>query len=275
MSTRAVSTLSKSLRLFSVALVHPLEGYDRIHTLLEVRRQRALRPEEYKEYQDYPCRDQATGLAALESAAGIPLRSHLSEMALTQLQYSLESSFQEFGDAHAPFDGDHNADARLAGTCYAIARGLRPTLVVETGVCYGVSSACLLQALRQNRHGHLHSIDLPPLAKDADHYVGTLVPANLRSRWTLHRGTALRLLPTLLQHLGQIDLFLHDSLHTYEHMRFEFDAAWEALRPGGLLIADDIERNRAFLEFATRPDVRTAVVMRFSEGDALFGVAVK
>lgn len=79
----------------------------------------------------------------------------------------------------------------------------------------------------------------------------------------------------LLQHLGQIDLFLHDSLHTQEHMRFEFEEAWAALRPGGLLIADDIQGNRAFLELAGRPDVRATVVLRFSEGDALFGVAVK
>ena len=274
MGPHAASTLSKSLRLFSVALVHPLEGYDRVHTLLELRRQRARRPEEGVEYQEYQGQDPAHGLAVLESAAGIHLRSHLHEAALAHLQSTMERSLKQLGN-NCPFDLDHNGDPRLAATCYAIARGLRPTRVVETGVCYGVTSACLLQALHQNRHGHLHSIDLPPLAKDADRHVGMLIPEELRSRWTLHRGTTVRLLPPLLQHLGQIDLFLHDSLHTYEHMRFEFDAGWAALRPGGLLISDDIQGNRAFLEFVTRPDVRAAVVLRFSEGNALFGVAVK
>ena len=146
---------------------------------------------------------------------------------------------------------------------------------METGVCYGVTSAYLLQAMQQNGTGHLHSIDLPPLAKNADKFVGALIPDPLRSRWTLHRGNAQRLLPPLLRQLGPIDFFLHDSLHTYEHMKLEFAAGWAALRPGGLLMSDDVEGNTAFLEHATRSDVRASVVMRFSEGDALFGIAVK
>ena len=262
------STLSKSLRLASVALLHPLEGYDRFHTILQVRRQGAPCAD------DYDWLGPATGLAILESAASIDIQSHLADPALPQLEAQIQRSFQLLGD-HLPFEVHHNGDARLARTCYAIIRGLRPTLAIETGVCYGVTSACLLQAMQQNGTGHLHSIDLPPLAKNADKFVGALIPDPLRSRWTLHRGNAQRLLPPLLRQLGPIDFFLHDSLHTYEHMKLEFAAGWAALRPGGLLMSDDVEGNTAFLEHATRSDVRASVVMRFSEGDALFGVAVK
>ncbi len=262
------STLAKSLRLASVALLNPREGYDRFHAILELRRQGAPRTGDYH-WQDF-----TTALATLESATGLDLRSHLADPALTQLEAQIQRNFQQLG-TDLPFPVQHNGDARLAHACYAIARGLRPMRVVETGVCYGVTSAFLLQALRQNSPGHLHSIDLPPLARQADEYVGCLIPAALRSRWTLHRGNAQRLLPPLLAQLGPIDLFLHDSLHTYEHMRFEFAAAWAALRSGGLLVADDIEGNTAFLEHAARPDVRASVVMKFSEGNALFGIAVK
>jgi predicted O-methyltransferase YrrM len=266
---RALSsfTLSKSLCLASVALLHPREGYDRLYNILQVHRQGAPRAH------DYHGEDLATGLALLESAAAINLQSHLADPVLAQLEAQIQNSFQSLGDH--PFNAYHNGDAQLARTSYAITRGLRPTLAVETGVCYGVTSTCMLQAMQQNGTGRLHSIDLPPLARKADQYVGSLIPQGLRNRWTLHRGNAQRLLAPLLRQLGPIDFFLHDSLHTYEHMTLEFNAAWTALRSGGLLMADDIEGNRAFLEHAARPDVRAAVVMRFSEGDALFGIAVK
>ena len=268
MCALSTSSLSKSLRLASVALLHPLEGYDRFHTILQVRRQGAPCTD------DYDWQDPATGLALLESAAAIDIQSHLADPALPLLEAQIQRSFQLLGD-HLPFEAHHNGDSRLARTCYAIIRGLRPTLAVETGVCYGVTSACLLQAMQQNGTGHLHSIDLPPLARKADKYVGSLIPVDLCGRWTLHRGNSQRLLAPLLEQLGPIDFFLHDSLHTYEHMKLEFQAAWAALRSGGLLMSDDIEGNTAFLEHAARPDVRASVVMKFSEGDALFGVSVK
>jgi predicted O-methyltransferase YrrM len=268
MCAMSSSALSKSLRLASVALLNPLECYDRFHTILQVRRQGAPCTD------DYDWQDPAAGLALLESAAAIDIQSHLDDPALPLLEAQIQRSFQLLED-HLPFDAYHNGDPRLARTCYAVIRALRPTLAVETGVCYGVTSACLLQAMQQNGTGHLHSIDLPPLARKADKYVGSLIPHALRDRWTLHRGNSQRLLAPLLEQLGTIDFFLHDSLHTYEHMKLEFEAAWAALRPGGLLMSDDIEGNTAFLEHAARPDVRASVVMRFSEGDALFGVSVK
>jgi predicted O-methyltransferase YrrM len=261
-------SLAKSLRLASVALINPLECYDRFRTILQVRRQGAPRTA------DYAWQDSALALRILQSAASIDIQSHLREPELSQLESATKRRFNQLGKDR-PFHAAHNGDPRVAQTCYAIARGLRPTLVVETGVCYGVTSAHLLQAMQQNGLGHLHSIDLPPLGRNADQYVGALIPTPLRERWTLHRGNSLRLLPSLLQQLGQIDFFLHDSLHTYEHMKLEFAAAWAALRPGGLLMSDDIEGNRAFLELAAQADVRVAVVMKFSEGNALFGVAVK
>ena len=56
-------------------------------------------------------------------------------------------------------------------------------------------------------------------------------------------------LPRLLERLGTIDIFLHDSLHTLEHMTFEFEIAWKYIRPGGFLASDDIDYNEAFSQF--------------------------
>lgn len=76
-----------------------------------------------------------------------------------------------------------------------------------------------------------------------------MVPAELRSRWHLVLGRSQDELPPLLEQLDGIDLFMHDSEHSYECMSFEFATAWTALRPGGVLIADDVTVNTAWDEF--------------------------
>ena len=47
---------------------------------------------------------------------------------------------------------------------YALLRRLQPEVLVETGVCNGVSSAVILHALHANERGHLYSVDLPEFA---------------------------------------------------------------------------------------------------------------
>jgi predicted O-methyltransferase YrrM len=121
---------------------------------------------------------------------------------------------------------------------YYLVRALRPRVVVETGVCYGASSAYILEALEANHHGELYSIDLgntkdePP----SDY----LVPWKLTRRWHLCIGDSKRLLPSLLEQLGAIDLFHHDSLHTYEHMMWEYETAFPRLSPTGVLSSHDV-----------------------------------
>jgi predicted O-methyltransferase YrrM len=175
---------------------------------------------------------------------------------------------------HAPYTLTHNADVALARCCYAVCRGLAATCVVETGVGYGVTSAFLLRALEENGGGELHSIDLPPLERGADEYVGALVPPALRARWRLYRGLSRRLLPDVLARAGTIDVFLHDSDHTYDNMRFEFEHAWTRLRDGGALLADDVEGNAAFDELRMRAPHAHAVFGQV-EKPGLFGVAIR
>jgi predicted O-methyltransferase YrrM len=145
-----------------------------------------------------------------------------------------------------PFDRRWAADSLLARCCYLMCRLLEPAVVVETGVAYGVSSAFILRALEENGRGVLHSVDLPPLRRGYERYWGMAVSGALENRWILHRGASARVLPGLLEELEAVDLFVHDSLHTYRNMRREFEAVWPRLQTGGALIADDVERNGAF-----------------------------
>jgi predicted O-methyltransferase YrrM len=145
---------------------------------------------------------------------------------------------------------------------YAAVRALQPDTVVETGVASGVSSAYLLLALRRNQKGTLHSVEVGDLAYlPAGKEPGWIVPDWLRSRWQLHIGDVAATLPGLLRELGEVDMFIHDSLHTYEHMKFEFELAHPHIKHGGLLLADDALWNSAFQEFVQAfPSPASAII---------------
>ena len=149
---------------------------------------------------------------------------------------------------------------------YALLRELQPEVAVETGVCNGFSTAFLLLALARNDRGRLYSIDLPEVAGE-NYEPGTFwegkggaaippgkepgwtIPAELRARWELTTGRSDEQLLRLLERLGPIGFFMHDSEHSYECMAFEFRTAWPAVEPGGLLVADDWNWNDAWSEF--------------------------
>ncbi len=134
---------------------------------------------------------------------------------------------------------------------YALVRALKPEIILETGVASGVSSSYILLALKANGKGTLHSIEiadtrfLPPGRQN-----GWIIPDWLRERWKLHVGDSRVLLGQIAAQIAPLDMFIHDSLHTHDHMSFEFETAFPFLRPGGLLLADDALWNSAFSNFA-------------------------
>lgn len=149
---------------------------------------------------------------------------------------------------------------------YAMVRARRPAMMIETGGTPGKSSAFILRAMMRNGSGHLHTIDLaPPLSSDARIARGSYhesVPAGLGSNWivdaalrgrqTLHLGPSRELLPPLLSSIGSLDIFLHDSDHSYENMMWEFETAMPALGAHGLLASDDVLANASFPDFCRR-----------------------
>jgi len=202
------------------------------------------------------------------------LKPFLQEDALLAIERTVARGRDQLS-ANPAFGMFHGADFSLARLCYAICRLRKPANVVETGVAHGVSSAFLLQALAVNGTGALWSIDLPPLAEGADDQVGRLVPAELRTRWHLLRGRTRQLLPPLVARLPAIDIFLHDSLHTYRNISREFQTVWPKLPPGGVLLSDDVNLNRAFEHFASRQDIALALTSNEEDKDSVFGAIIK
>jgi predicted O-methyltransferase YrrM len=136
-----------------------------------------------------------------------------------------------------------SATSELAATTYALVKILKPATVVETGVGAGVSSWTILKAMEENERGRLVSIDLPTPNTELLPDVGYLVPADLRHRWDLRTGPSNRLLPQTLKELGEIDMFQHDSRHSYSNQLREYTTAWPSIKQTGILVSDDVSND--------------------------------
>jgi hypothetical protein len=187
----------------------------------------------------------------------------------TMAQHGLRVGRRNYGD-------DDDADPGLARALWCLVLHLHPEHVVETGVAHGLSSRIILEALKRAGDGRLSSIDLPPmtiLERRAE--VGVAVPEVLGERWTYHEGASRRRLPPLLRQLGQIELFFHDSLHSTRNVRWELTTAWRALRPGGVLVVDDVDFNWGFEQFLQTGEDRRPLWCMADDGQRLFAVARK
>jgi hypothetical protein len=259
----------KALLLASLPLKRPVEFYDRLMTLLEVRLERlSTSAPAYQSWQ------QQAVIAEMETHLRVQLVDLLREPALSEIEEIVHRRIARLGHEAAPFHLAHNADPALARLCFVACRALKPDTVLETGVAYGMTSAFILQALEINGRGTLHSVDLPPLGHEADRFVGILIPEALKHRWHLHRGKSKRVLPSLLPQLGRTDIFVHDSLHTYRNMQWELRIVTPYLTPQAIVIADDVEGNPAFLEWASQINPAFWAVMPGTEKEGFWGVSI-
>jgi len=229
---------------------------------------------------DYDPVSWGRALRDLEACLG-PAAAILDEPALRDVEGETRRILRRVNDEN-PRGARWPADSLMARLCYLSCRLIDPEVVVETGVAYGVSSAFILKALQENGRGTLYSIDLPPLRSGYEKFWGVAVPDELRGRWRLHRGSSASVLPRLLPEISTVDLFVHDSLHTHRNMRREFDTIWPHLRNGGLLLADDVERNRAFGELQRKEPTlwhmvedREVTPLHGRAAPIAFGIAMK
>jgi len=189
--------------------------------------------------------------------AGLGLDPDEALDGLERWQPLLDEVFERV--ARAQHQGGLSANSALVE--YGIVRGTRPAVVIETGIAAGISSAHLGAALLENGSGSLVSIDLPPegpiVLDDGAVYdwsvsgVGWAIPDEIRTGLGDRHRVVLEdvrtSLPRLLAELGPIGCFVHDDLHTPDHMRWQYDLVWGALVPGGVIISDDC--NQGWTDF--------------------------
>jgi Methyltransferase domain len=124
---------------------------------------------------------------------------------------------------------------------YGLVRFFKPPLVVETGTHDGLGTAVLLSALQRNTAegspGRLLSFDVDPSS-------GWLLADGDPDLLELHVGDTARILEPALEG-RRVGLFVHDSLHTYEHERFELETAVRHADERLVLISDNAHSSTA------------------------------
>jgi len=135
---------------------------------------------------------------------------------------------------------------------FALVRLSRPQNLVESGVASGVSSTFLLLGIKTNSAGALHSIDFPVIRKEKrgneswaipqGMSSGWAVPMKLRNRWDLRQGRSEDLLRPLLEEIGTLDFYCHDSPVDIRHFEFEMKSIRKHLKPGSLVVADNTDK---------------------------------
>ena len=136
-------------------------------------------------------------------------------------------------------------------TLYILVRAIKPKLFIETGISAGKSSALILLALNHNKFGSLISIDLPVGDKNRVKYskksinvkkeeIGMLVPNYLKNKWRILLGDSKVVLKKILKN-KKPDIFLHDSLHTFDHTKKEIEIILNYKSKNILILCDNIE----------------------------------
>ena len=131
---------------------------------------------------------------------------------------------------------------------YALVCHYRPRVVVESGGNLGMASSFILKAMHDNStiDGKLYSIE-----RSKTIVPGSIIPDDIKAPYVPLQGAVEDFLPGD-QLPAEIDMFLHDSTHRYDHMTTEFEAFWPRLKRGGLLVSHDVNMNAAFVDFVSR-----------------------
>jgi len=229
---------------------HRLRGYAHRYILNRFHKSRVSEYEE-RTLSPYDAIAHITGLGTdqIREASG-------SEPAADMTSLSLSIQKDESG---SPIPSRYDSTSELAAVIRISCKILKPKTVVETGVARGATTTTILKVLEENGTGHLHSVDLPGLSWGYKKHIGELVPHNLRSRWSLKLGPTSYVLSDLLQSLGTIDIFVHDSAHSYHPQKMDYELALAYLSPGGILISDDVT-NDAFIEVAEAHRCRWSII---------------
>jgi len=169
-----------------------------------------------------------------------------------------------------------DGDSSICRAAWCCVLHTRPEVVIETGVAHGVTSRIVLEALQLNDCGHLWSVDLPyPFDHQLHVQTGAAVTAACRTRWSYIEGSTRNRLPPLVDEIGHVEIFIHDSLHTPRNVIFEMEQAASAMRPGGIMLVDDIMTHNGFATFLKRHPGYQTIICPSEDRQGMFGIAIK
>ena len=129
---------------------------------------------------------------------------------------------------------------------YALARALRPRLVIETGVERGLGASVICAALRRNGAagypGWYIGTDINPAA-------GALLVHPYRACGEIRVGDSIE---TLSKVTEPVDLFINDSDHSAEYERREYETIARRLSARAVVLGDNAHATTELAEFSAR-----------------------
>jgi caffeoyl-CoA O-methyltransferase len=154
-------------------------------------------------------------------------------------------------DTHANVMMPRMLSGHLQGRVLAmISQMIQPKRVLEIGTFTGYSSICLAEGLQQD--GSLVTIDInEELEQRVRKY---FEDAGLSSRISYHIGNAIEIIPTLQE---TFDLIFIDA--DKENYSLYFDLVIDKVRPGGIILADNVLWSGKVIEQKQDKDTRALV----------------
>lgn len=190
----------------------------------------------------------------------ISYKKELDELESHVEKFFRKLELEKYPSKDKPYPIEYSINPDSREFLYFLVRLVKPKKIIETGVAYGLSSAYILQALQDNGYGTLYSIDSVFRPWHSEKMIGSIIPEHLKKNWNLILGKSSEKLKNLFEDLENVDIFIHDSLHTYENMTFEFNIALENLKENGLIISDDVLDNDAFYDMTTKKNLENYLI---------------
>jgi len=133
---------------------------------------------------------------------------------------------------------------------YFLMINFKPNIILETGVAAGLSSRCILEAIKKNSKGVLYSSDFPYFRlENPEKYIGYLAKdESNKDNWFLDiRGDDIAL-HAIVKKMGNenIDLFHYDSDKSYSGRSNALKSIGSKLSSKTIIIFDDIQNNLHF-----------------------------
>lgn len=127
---------------------------------------------------------------------------------------------------------------------YHAARSMRAQTVIEVGTYFAGTSEVIARALWENGEGVLHTAD--PYGIDRCPYIISQWPDALQSHVEFHGENSMDFLIGLAAANTVIDIAFIDGNHDFEFALFDVQSAARLLRPGGIMVLDNVEQPGPF-----------------------------
>lgn len=115
-----------------------------------------------------------------------------------------------------------------------VIRKEKPLIMIETGVESGFSTEHFVTAMDFNKVGHLYSCDPAP----SGFYEANPIE---HPRFTFIKEASYTACDRIMLLTGgKLDMFLHDSDHSYACQTWEYEWAYKHVRSGGIIASDDV-----------------------------------